>query len=76
MKKGKKARKARKYWKYEKNQDFIYLPRHSSFTIMQDFAKLGRVRHNMSGNRINTTVWTTKAHKQNRDKGKCVGRIH
>lgn len=49
---------------------------HSSFTIMQDFAKLGRVRHNMSGNRINTTVWTTKAHKQNRDKGKCVGRIH
>lgn len=60
---------------YRNDKDFIHLPRHSSFTIMQDFAKLGRVRHNMSGNRINTTVWTTKAHKQNRDKGKCVGRI-
>ena len=34
----------------------FHLPRHSSFTIMQDFAKWGRVGHDMAGNSINTTV--------------------
>ena len=34
----------------------FYLPRHSSFTIMQGFAKWGRVGQNMAGTRINTTV--------------------
>ena len=42
----------------------IHLPRHSSFTIMQGFAKWGRVRHNMAGSLANTTVSTTKAHRE------------
>ena len=42
------------YEKYDKNT--IHLPRHSSFTIMQDFAKWGRVRHNMVEGLANTTV--------------------
>lgn len=42
------------YAKYDKS--FICLPRHSSFTIMQDFAKWGNTGKNMAGNRINTTV--------------------
>ena len=52
------------YAKYDKS--FICLPRHSSFTIMQDFAKWGRVRHNMAESLANTTVSTTKAHR-----GRC-----
>ena len=44
----------------------FHLPRHSSFTIMQDFAKWGRVRHNMAESLANTTVSTTKAHR-----GRC-----
>lgn len=53
------------------DKNIFHLPRHSSFTIMQDFAKWGRVRHKMAGNRINTTIWTTKAHagKPNSAKG-------
>ena len=39
---------------YDKN--LIHLPRHSSFTIMQDFAKWGNIGQNMAGKRINTTV--------------------
>ena len=39
------------------------VPRHSSFTIMQDLAKWGRVRHNMAESLANTTVSTTKAHE-------------
>ena len=46
------------YAKYDKS--FICLPRHSSFTIMQDFAKWGRVGHNVPQTRMNTTVSTTK----------------
>lgn len=42
------------YAKYDKS--FICLPRHSSFTIMQDFAKWGRVRHNMAESLGITTV--------------------
>ena len=61
------------YAKYDKS--FICLPRHSSFTIMQDFAKWGRVGHNMAESLVNTTVSTTKAHGRNRDKGKGVGII-
>lgn len=56
------------------NKSALYLSRHSSFTIMQDFAKWGRVGHNVPENRINTTVWTTKGHGQNWDKSKCLGR--
>ena len=74
MKKGKKARKARKYWKYEKNQDFIYLPRHSSFMIMHTFADWDNTGLNMAESIEITTVSTTKAHGLNRDKVKGVGR--
>ncbi|RGF67680.1 hypothetical protein DWZ43_09140 [Ruminococcus sp. AF32-2AC] len=45
---------------YDKN--IFHLPRHSSSTMMQGFAKWGRVRHKMAENCINTTVSTTKAH--------------
>ncbi|RGH09114.1 hypothetical protein DWW39_08875 [Clostridium sp. AF15-31] len=45
------------------DKNTIHLPRHSSFTIMQDFAKWGRVRHNMAESLANTTVSTTKAHR-------------
>ena len=57
------------YAKYDKS--FICLPRHSSSTMMQGFAKWGRVGHNMAENLGITTVQTTKAHGQNRDKTKC-----
>ena len=50
------------------------LSRHSSFTIMQDFAKWGNTGQKVAENRMNTTIWTTKAHGQNQDKGKCFGR--
>ena len=49
------------------------MPRQASFTIMQGFAKWGRVRHNMAESLVNTTSSTTKAHRQNRYKVKCVG---
>lgn len=62
MKKGKKAWKARKYWKYEKNQDFICVPRHSSFMIMHTFADWGNTGQNKAESIENTTVSTTKAH--------------
>ena len=52
----------------------FHLPRHSSFTIMHTFADWGRVRHNRAESIGITTVSTTKAHGQNRNKGKCVGR--
>ena len=52
----------------------LILPRHSSFTINHSFVNLGRVRHNMAEGLANTTVSTTTAHRQNGDKGKCVGR--
>ena len=52
----------------------FHLPRHSSFTIMQDFAKWGNTGQKVAENRMNTTIWTTKAHGQNQDKGKCFGR--
>ena len=42
------------------DKNTIHLPRHSSFTIMQGFAKWGRVGHNAPQIRINTTVSTTK----------------
>ena len=42
---------------------------------MQSFANWGRVRHNMTGKLGITTVSTTKAHGQNWDKGKCVGKM-
>lgn len=61
------------YAKYDKS--FICLPRHSSFTINHTFVNLGKTGHNMAENLGNTTVSTTKAYKQNRDKGKCVGCI-
>ena len=44
------------------DKNTIHLPRHSSFTIMQGFAKWGRVRHNMVECLEITTVWTTEAH--------------
>lgn len=42
--------------KIDYDKSFIHLPRHSSFTIMQGFAKWGNTGQNVSGNRINTTV--------------------
>ena len=50
------------------------MPRHSSFTIIQGFAKWGNTGQKVAENRMNTTIWTTKAHGQNQDKGKCFGR--
>lgn len=41
---------------------------------MHTFAHLGIVRHIKADGKDITTVPTTKAHRQNRDKGKCVGR--
>ena len=61
------------YRDYDKST--VHLSRHSSFTINQTIAKWGRVRHNMAESIENTTVWATKAHGWNRDKGKCVGKI-
>ena len=52
----------------------FHLPRNFSFMIMHTLADWGRVRHNMAESLGITTVSTTKAHGQNRNKGKCVGR--
>ena len=52
----------------------LYLPRHSSFMIMHTFADRGNTGQNKAESIENTTVSTTKAHGQNRDKGKGVGR--
>ncbi|MCO7145442.1 putative DNA binding domain-containing protein [Coprococcus catus] len=57
-----------------RDKSALYLPRHSSFMIMHTFAEWGRVRHSMAESLGITTVSTTKAHGQNRNKGKCVGR--
>ena len=38
------------------------------------FAKWGNTGQKVAENRMNTTIWTTKAHGQNQDKGKCFGR--
>ena len=57
------------------DKSFIRLPRHSSFMIMHTFADWGNTGQNMAENLGNTTVSTTKAHWQNRDKGKGVGII-
>ena len=46
------------YAKYDKS--FICLPRHSSFTIMQDFAKWGNIGHNKADELNDTTDLTTK----------------
>jgi len=45
-----------------KNNDknTFHLPRHSSFTIMQSFAKWGNTGKNVAQTRMNTTVSTTK----------------
>ena len=42
--------------KQNNDKSIIHLPRHSSFIIMQDFAKWGRVRHNMAESLGITTV--------------------
>ena len=43
--------------RYDSNgKNLIYMPLHSSFTIMQGFAKWGRVRHNMAESLGITTV--------------------
>lgn len=60
------------YRYYDKNT--FYLPRHSSFMIMHTFEDWGNTGQNMAGSIENTTVLTTKAHGQNRDKGKGFGR--
>ena len=52
----------------------LHLPRHSSFMIMHTFADRGNTGQNKAESIENTTVSTTKAHGQNRDKGKGVGR--
>ena len=63
------------FWRDYYDKSTIRLSRHSSFTINHTFVNLGIVRHNMAKSLANTTVSTTKAHRQNRDKGKCVGSI-
>ena len=60
------------YRDYDKNT--IYLPRHSGFTINHTFAKWGNTGQYMAESIENTTVLTTKAHGQNWDKGKGVGK--
>lgn len=60
---------------FEYDTSIIHLPRHSSFTINHTFVNLGIVRHNMAESLANTTVSTTKGHRENGDKGKCVGSI-
>lgn len=59
---------------FNNDKGIICMPRHSSFTINHTFVNLGIVRHNMAESLVNTTVSTTKARRQNQDKGKCVGR--
>ena len=44
------------------DKSFLYLPRHSSFTINHTFANLGNTGHNMAQTLVITTVSTTKAH--------------
>ena len=39
------------------------------------FVNSSKTGHNMAESLANTTVLTTKGHRQNGDKGKCVGRI-
>lgn len=50
------------------------MPWHSSFMIMHTSADCGNTGQNMAESIGNTTVPTTKARGQNRDKGKGVGR--
>ena len=50
------------------------MPRHSSFMIMHTFADRCNTGQNKSESIENTTVSTTKAHGQNLDKGKGIGR--
>jgi hypothetical protein len=64
---------------YDKNTrnacgDSFHLPRHSSFMIMHTFADWGNTGQNMAESLGITTISTTKAHGQNLDKGKGVGR--
>ena len=42
------------------DKSLIHLPRHSSFTIMQDFAKWGNIGHNKADELNDTTDLTTK----------------
>jgi hypothetical protein len=56
------------------DKNTLCLPRHSSFNIMQTFASLVNTGHNVPESIEITTVYTTKAHRQKWDKGKCVGR--
>ncbi len=60
------------YRYYDKNT--FYLPRHSSFMIMHTFADWGNTGQNTAESMENTTVSTTKAQGQNRDKCKGVVR--
>lgn len=50
------------------------MPRYSSFMIMHTFADWGNTGQYMAESFGITTVSTTKAYEQNRDKGKGVGR--
>ena len=59
---------------YNNDKNTIHLPRHSSFMIMHTFADWGNTGQNMAESLGITTVWTTKAHGRNRDKGKEIGR--
>ena len=56
------------------DKSVIHLSWHSSFMIMHTFADWGNTGQNMAESIGNTTVSTTKAHGQNLDKGKGVGR--
>ena len=72
---GVKSRKisiSKEFLRHDKN--IICLPRHSSFMIMHTFADRCNTGQNKAESIENTTVSTTKAHGQNRDKGKGVGR--
>lgn len=43
------------------------------FTIKHTFVNLGKIWHNMAESLVNTTILTTKAHKQNGIKAKVLG---
>ena len=60
--------------KQNNDKSTIHLPRHSSFMIMHTFADWGNTGQNMAESLGITTISTTKAHGQNLDKGKGVGR--
>ena len=59
--------------KQNNDKNIIHLPRHSSFMIMHTFADWGNTGHDMAESIGITTVWTTKVHGRNRDKGKDDG---